>query len=70
MEFPIVDLLDDDLGEQRPMGYFPPKGLKCPGCGRGTEAARIFRRTRRSKVTVYRRRPCHRVYNVYCGPLF
>lgn len=70
MEFPIVDLLDDELSEQWLMGYFHPNGLKCPGCGRGTEAARIFRRTRRSSVTVYRCRHCHRIYNVYSGTLF
>ena len=54
MEFPIVDLLDDELREQWLMKYFHPNGLKGPGCGRGIEAARIFRRTRRSNLTVYR----------------
>ncbi|MEJ5299418.1 MAG: hypothetical protein WHS38_00330 [Thermodesulforhabdaceae bacterium] len=70
MEFPIVDLLDDELSEQWLMKYFHPNGLKCPGCGRGIEAARIFRRTRRSNLTVYRCRHCHRIYNVYSGTLF
>ncbi|WP_448337658.1 transposase [Chloroflexus aurantiacus] len=69
MEFPIDDLFDEERSEQWVMAYFHPTGLTCPGCGRGTDAARRFRRTRRSRVTVYRCRQCHRVYNVYTGTI-
>ncbi|MGQ9739137.1 MAG: hypothetical protein ACUVRT_14695, partial [Armatimonadota bacterium] len=70
MEFPVVDLLDDELSENRLMRYFHPEGLKCPRCARGTETARIFRRNGRSHVTVYRCRHCQQVYTVYSGTVF
>ncbi|MGB9872070.1 MAG: transposase [Anaerolineae bacterium] len=70
MEFPIVDLLDDELSESWLLRYFHPDGLKCPRCGRGTEEARHFRQNRRNKVTVYRCRHCQSVYTVYSGTIF
>ncbi len=70
MEFPIVDLLDDELSERWLLDYFHPQGLKCPRCGEGKESARLFRRNRRSRVTVYRCRFCRQVYTVYSGTVF
>ncbi|MEJ5344101.1 MAG: hypothetical protein WHS83_04225 [Chloroflexus sp.] len=54
MAFPLSDLFDEEHSEQWVMDYFHPNGLTCPGCGRGADAARRFRRTSRSRVTVYR----------------
>jgi len=65
MDFPIVDLLDDDVSAAWLEQHFHPAGLKCPRCGAGVAGARAFRRTRRSGLTVYRCRHCQQVYNLY-----
>jgi len=69
MEFPIDDLFDEERSDQWVMASFHPNGVPCPGCGRGIDAARRFRRTSRSNVTVYRCRQCHRVDTVYTGTI-
>ncbi|WP_322813904.1 hypothetical protein [Chloroflexus sp.] len=69
MEFPLDDLFDDERSEQWVMNYVHPNGLPWTGGGRGTDAMRRVRRTRRSGVTVYRCRQCHRVDNVYTGTI-
>jgi transposase-like protein len=70
MDFPVADLLDDELSELWLLKHFHPKGLKCPHCAARRSRARPFRRTRRSQVTVYRCRQCHGLYNVYSGTIF
>ena len=35
MDFPIVDLIDSELGVQWIEKHFHPQGLKCPGCHAG-----------------------------------
>jgi|UPI000173C459 hypothetical protein len=67
MECPIDDLFDEEWSDQWVMAYFHPTGLSCPGCRRGIDAARCFRRTHRSRATVSRFRQCHGVYNVSTG---
>ena len=69
MEFPIDDLFDEERSDQWVMASFHPNGVPCPGCGRGIDAARRFRRTSRSNVTGYRCRQCHRVDTVYTGTI-
>jgi transposase-like protein len=70
MDFPVADLLDDELSEQWLLKHFHPKGLKCPHCDAHRSQARPFRRTRRSHVMVYRCRQCQGLYNVYSGTIF
>src|SRR5215210_6020748 len=70
MDFPLADLLADELSEQWLLKHFHPKGLKCPHCVARPSRARPFRRTRRSQVTVYRCHECHGLYNAYSGTVF
>ena len=70
MDFPIVDLLDDDLSAAWLLKYFHQGKLHCPHCGKGVEEARAFRTTRKSQVTVYRCKGCQGIYNLYSGTVF
>ena len=69
MDFPIVDLFDDDLSAGWLLKYFHRNELKCPHCGRSVKEARVFRVTQKSQVTVYRC-PCQGIYNLYSGTVF
>lgn len=50
-----VDLLDDDLSAGWLLKYFHRDKLWCLHCGRGMEELRVFRTTKKSRLTVYRR---------------
>jgi transposase-like protein len=69
MDFPIVELFDDDLSAVWLLKYFHQNELRCPHCGRSVEEARVFRETKRSRLTVYRC-PCQGIYNLYSGTVF
>lgn len=69
MDFPIVDLFDDDLSATWLLKYFHQNELKCPHCGRSVKEARVFRVTKKSRLTVYRC-ACQGIYNVYSGTGF
>jgi len=70
MDFPIVELFDDDLSAAWLLKYFHQGDLKCPHCGRSVEEAREFRTTKRSQLTVHRCQGCLGVYNLYSGTVF
>ena len=70
MDFPIVDLIDDELSRHWLLNHFHPKGLKCPHCGAGLDQAREFRQTKSSQLTVYRCNRCQGVYNLYSRTVF
>lgn len=70
MDFPIIDLLDDELSSQWLLKYFHPDGLKCPHCGQGVEQAREFRQTQTSQLTVYCCTLCQGIYNLYSRTVF
>ena len=70
MDFPILDICDDELGETWLRKHFHPSGLRCPGCGAGVKQARLFGHTRRSHVRVHRCRHCQKRYPVYAGTVF
>jgi transposase-like protein len=70
MDFPIVELLDDDLSTAWLLKYFHPDGLKCPHCGKVVQEAREFRKAKKSQVTVHRCNGCQGVYNLYSGTVF
>jgi transposase-like protein len=70
MDFPILEICDDELGEGWLRKYFHPRGLHCPTCGTSVKHARDFGRTRRSQVTRHRCHHCQTVYTVYTGTVF
>ena len=70
MDFPIVDLLDDDMSEAWLRKHFHPQGLKCPHCYGGVDQARIFRRTKRSQASVDRCGACQGIYSLYSRTVF
>ena len=70
MDFPIIDLLDEQISKQWIADHFHPEGLKCPHCGANRNEAREFRQTAESKLTVYRCYQCDGIYNLYSGTLF
>jgi transposase-like protein len=70
MDFPIVDLFDDDLSAAWLLKYFHEGELKCPHCGKGVKEAREFRETKKSQLTVYRCKGCQGIYNLYSGTVF
>ena len=70
MEFPITDLLDYASSVEWITQHFHPMGFNCPKCGAPNTQSRIFRRTRRSQLVVYRCNPCQMTYNLYSGTIF
>jgi len=70
MDFPLLDICDDELGEGWLRKYFHPGGLHCPQCGASLKHARDFGRTRRSHIVRHRCRHCQTVYTVYTGTMF
>lgn len=70
MDFPILKICDDELGELWLQKYFHPQGLHCPTCAASVKHARPFGRTRRGQVTRHRCRRCETVYTVYTGTVF
>ena len=70
MEFPITDLLNYESSVAWITQHFHPTGFKCPKCGAPQQKARIFRKTQRSQLVVYRCNQCHTTYNLYSGTIF
>ena len=70
MDFPIIDLLDDEVSTIWLHQYMHVGGLKCPHCQASTTAARVFRQTRKSNLDVYRCSQCQGIYTVYSGTVF
>ena len=70
MDFPIVDLLSDELATEWLLQHFHPDGLKCPHCQTSVEEARAFRQTGKSNLSVYRCNQCQGIYNLYSKAVF
>ena len=70
MDFPILNLIDDDLATDWLVKHFHPDGLKCPHCEASVDQARHFRQTTASHLTVYRCLLCDGIYNLYSGTVF
>ena len=70
MDFPILDLVDDDLATSWLLNPFHPHGLKCPHCGARVREARPFRQTTTSQLTVHRCLVCQGIYNLYSSTVF
>ncbi len=70
MDFPIVDLLDDDVSAVWLLKHFHPHGLKCPHCAARVTQARVFRENKRTRLPVYRCGRCQGIYTLYSGTVF
>ena len=70
MDFPIVDLIDNESATEWLVNHFHPDGLKCPHCEASVEEARSFRQTTASQLTVYRCFLCDGIYNLYSSTVF
>ena len=70
MDFPIVDLLDDEMSRVWLERHLHPAGLKCPHCGSSQGEGRVFRTNRGSGLTVYRCGKCQGIYHLYSGTIF
>lgn len=70
MDFPLADLLDHERSTTWLLHHFHPGGLACPRCGAAHEDAYLFRKTKRSRLDVYRCKPCAQTYTLYSGTLF
>ena len=65
MDFPILDLLDEQAWYAFLVDALHPQGLRCPGC-RGPRYA--THRSRRGHVLDYRCAACGRVFNAWTAP--
>ncbi len=70
MDFPIIDLLDNDQCVAWLEQHFHPTGLRCPHCDAPHQEARLFRINAGSGLPVYRCRRCQGIYNLYSGTVF
>lgn len=70
MDFPIIDLLDDEQSTAWLMQHFHPNGLACPHCHASHGAARFFRINHGSGLPVWRCQRCQGVYTLYSGTVF
>ena len=70
MDFPILDLIDNESATEWLVNHFHPDGLKCPHCEASVEEARPFRQTTASQLPVYRCLSCDGVYNLYSSTVF
>ena len=70
MDFPIIDLLDNDQCLAWLEQHFHPAGLRCPHCQASRTEARLFRVNAGSGLPVYRCRRCQGIYNLYSGTVF
>ena len=70
MDFPIIDLLDEDVSVAWLLKHFHPNGLKCPHCQADHDQARCFRTNVGSGLPVFRCNRCDGLYHLYSGTLF
>lgn len=70
MDFPIIDLIDEEEATDWLLKHFHPEGLHCPHCSACVKEARHFGKTRSSQLQIYRCFSCDGVYNLYSGTVF
>ncbi|RKU05513.1 hypothetical protein C6501_05840 [Candidatus Poribacteria bacterium] len=70
MDFPIIELIDEEQATAWLLKHFHPEGLHCPHCGAGVEEARLFGKTQNSHLQIYRCLSCDGTYNLYSGTVF
>ncbi len=67
MEFPLLDVLDDEQSIAWLEQHFHPNGLACPHCRAGRDTARFFRMHSGRGLPVWRCHPCQGLYHLYRG---
>jgi transposase-like protein len=67
MDFPLLDLMDQDACSHKLLEWLHPDGLTCPRCGAGRARYTIHRRRAGSPVVDYRCKTCRRVFNLFTG---
>ena len=70
MDFPIIDLMDEDESVAWRMKHFHPDRMRCPHCQQAHNTARYFRANRGSGLPVYRCQHCQGIYHLYSGTVF
>jgi len=70
MDFPIIDLLEEDLSVAWLTEHIHPGGWQCPHCQADPSQARYFRANVGSGLPVYRCQACDGIYHLYSGTLF
>ena len=70
MDFPLLEVCDEELCEAWVEKHFHCGQMRCPNCGTSRQTAWIEGRTKRSQITQYRCRACRRVYTAYYGTVF
>jgi transposase-like protein len=65
MDFPLLDLMDEQACYDWLLDQLHPGGLACPGCGRTDRYA--VHRAHRDPVLDYRCHDCGRVFNAFTG---
>jgi transposase-like protein len=65
MDFPIIDLMDQDACYHKLVGLLHPDGLACPSC-KADDHLHVHRR-HRAPVLDYRCSACRRVFNAFTG---
>jgi transposase-like protein len=70
MDFPIIDLLDDEVSAAWLERHFHPQGLRCPHCQASRQEAWFFRVNAGSGLPVYRCQRCRGIYHLYSGTVF
>jgi transposase-like protein len=67
MDFPIIDLMDEDACYAELVRWLHPDGLACPRCHRADQMR--VHRSRRAPARDYRCGHCHRVFNAFTGTI-
>ena len=66
MDFPILDLMDQDGCYHKLLDLLHPDGLVCPHCA-ARDGLNVHRHRPESAVLDYRCKGCRRVFNVFTG---
>jgi transposase-like protein len=65
MDFPILDLMDQQACYHKLLGLLHPDGLTCPRCG--GDRLPVHRHHKGSPVVDHRCKGCRRVFNLFTG---
>ena len=65
MDFPIIDLMDEDACYATVVEWLHPEGLACPKCERNDRM--VVHRRGRAPVLDFRCGHCKRVFNAFTG---
>ena len=66
MDFPIIDLMDQEGCRRKLFDLLHPEGFACPRCG-ARDGLNVHRRRADSPVVDHRCKGCRRVFNMFTG---